>query len=145
MSFSGDVGKFAKNTKADTREVVSKTFMRIGTLIVERNPVGDITTWQSKPPKDYRPGSMVNSWFSSIGSLGNESMRAPNTTGAQSLANINMVAGKAPGNIAVLYNVAPYANRIEYAGHSGQAPAGFVRRTVAEFQSIVKVSVNAVK
>ena len=145
MSFSSDINKFTAKTKADTNEVIAKTFMRIGTLIVERTPVGDITSWKGPAPKDYRPGSLVNSWFSRVGSPSTENMRSSNTSGAQSLANINRVAARAAGNVVVLYNVAPYANRIEYAGHSGQAPTGFVRRTVEEFQQIIKVTVNGVK
>lgn len=40
------------------------------------------------------------------------------------------------GDIFTLINAQPYARRIEY-GHSGQAPGGMLRVSVAEWQGIV--------
>ncbi len=45
-------------------------------------------------------------------------------------------------SIYITSNV-PYANRIEFAGHSSQAPAGMVRVSVAEFQQFVTDAVRS--
>jgi hypothetical protein len=39
----------------------------------------------------------------------------------------------------------PYAERIEYFGHSSQAPEGMARINVAAFQHLVQAEVSKVK
>ena len=145
MSFAADVKKFTEKTKGKNRDVVVKTFVSLGTLIVSRAPIGDHTLWQSGPGDDYIPGTLANSWNAGIGSGSGAKMRGPNPTGAESLANINNVSKSVAGKVAFIVNPAPYANRIEYEGHSTQAPAGMARRTAAEFKHLVAVAVNGTK
>ena len=145
MSFSKEVEAATKKANAKLEKVANDTFKRLGTLLVERTPIGDVTLWSRNPPEGYRPGTMVNSWFAGYGSPANESQREPNTNGATSLANINLVSKDAAGQVAYIINPTPYANRIEYDTWSTQAPAGIVRRTAAEFAHIVRVTVNGIK
>ena len=147
MSFTNAINKWVEQAKTDRDTVVTEIFQTMGTRIVSGTPLGDISLWKIPPPasQDYRPGTLVNNWFAGFGEPGTPSMRPHNVTGAQSLANIAKTAKEFPGQIAHLINPSPYANRIEYEGHSSQAPSGMVRRTVAEFQQIVTVAVNGVK
>lgn len=147
MSFTSSINKWVEQAKTDRDAVVSEVFRTIGTRIVSRTPIGDITLWQTPPTasQDYRPGTLANNWFAGFGEPGTPTLRPHNVNGAQSLANISNVAKEFPGQVAYIVNPAPYANRIEYAGHSSQAPGGMVRLAAAEFQAIVKVAVNGVK
>jgi len=145
MSFAADVKKFTEKTKGKNRDVVVKTFVSLGTLIVSRTPIGDHSIWSSPAPDDYTPGTLVNSWTASTAVRNPSKVRGPNPTGAESLASINNVSTLAPGRIASILNPTPYANKIEYEGHSTQAPAGMTRRTAAEFKHLVAVAINGTK
>lgn len=142
-NFSNDIKKWSKKTKDQQREIVTLVFQRLGTLIVNRTPIGDVSIWAGKPPADYRPGTLVNSWYAGIGESSESLVRSPNITGADSLTNINAIASQAYGKLAYITNPAPYARRIEY-GWSTQAPQGMVRLSVRDFKAIVTQVVNNV-
>lgn len=152
MSFGKDMSMALDRIDGKIRKGISGAFHNLCTKIVDDTPVGDITRWTSlntsegrkSPPKDYVPGTLVNSWYSGIGAEipVNLTVREPNTSGVTSLGQISEVADKAPGNIAWFANPAPYANRIEYAGHSTQAPAGMVRINVRIFKDLLRVAIN---
>lgn len=159
MSFGKDMSMALDRIDGKIRKSVSGAFHNLCTKIVDDTPVGDITRWTSlrprsdigtkevvtwKPPKGYVPGTLVNSWHSGIGQEIpiNLTVREPNTSGVTSLGQISEVADKAPGNIAWFANPAPYANRIEYAGHSTQAPAGMVRINVRIFKDLLRIAIN---
>lgn len=55
-----------------------------------------------------------------------------------------VIAGMRLGSKVYLLNHLPYAIPLEY-GHSGQAPAGMVRTTVAEFGQFLNKAVGEVK
>lgn len=139
MGLAEDVTAWAKRTKQKRSDVVTAVVIDLSTAIIDRIPIGDVSLWKSSPPKGYRPGTMVNSWHSSIGPIGAMTVRSPNTTGAASLANLAAVAPFAPGKIFNFATPVPYARRIEF-GWSSQAPAGMVRLTTARFQQIVKAA-----
>lgn len=143
MSFSRDVSKWTAKAKRQRDEVITLVFKRLGTLIVNRTPVGDRTLWQSPAPADYRPGSLVNNWFAGIGEPGSLSRRGHNVNGVDSLSQINAISKAAPGKLAYIANPLPYARRVEY-GWSTQAPQGMVRISVAEFQRIIRKAVQDV-
>lgn len=149
MSFSNDIRRWKEQTKSDLDAVVGDIFRTLAVTIVNRTPVGDWSMWSStkgkRPSGDYRPGTLVNNWFSSIAPPSGLALREHNVNGATSLANIDKIAPKVSGNIVYFVNPTPYANRIEYGGHSQQAPQGMVRITVKEFKGIVKAVVNGVR
>lgn len=143
MSFFKSVSKWTVNTKRKRDEVITLVFKRLGTLIVNRTPIGDRTLWSQPAPAGYRPGSLANNWFAGIGEPGALSRRQYNVNGADSLSQINTVSRSAPGKLAYIANPLPYARRVEY-GWSTQAPSGMVRISVAEFQQIVRKAVSDV-
>ena len=137
MGFAEDIAKWAEKTKRTRDEVVTEVVIDMATAVIDRTPIGDVSIWNSKPPAGYRPGTMVNSWHSEIGQVGNNAVRSPSTSGPASLAQLAAVAQMAPGNLFTFTNPAPYARRIEF-GWSSQAPAGMVRLVTARFQQFVK-------
>jgi hypothetical protein len=141
MGFADDIRKWADRTKRDRDTVIAEVVTDLSTAIIDRTPIGDVSIWQSPPPPGYRPGTMVNSWHSSVGQIGPMSARGPNTTGAASLTNLAAIAPLAPGKLFSFTNPVPYARRIEF-GWSTQAPTGMVRLTTARFRQIVKAAIR---
>lgn len=64
-----------------------------------------------------------------------------NTVSAESAKLANFTAGQ---TIHITNNL-PYGHRLEFEGHSRQAPAGMVRVSLAEFQNIFKEAIASVK
>jgi hypothetical protein len=145
MGFADDVRKWADKTMRDRDKVIAEVVTDLSTAIIDRTPIGDVSTWKVFPTgkrrATYRPGGLVNSWHSSIGQVGSISMRSPNTSGVASLADLAATAPFAPGKIFTFSNPAPYARRIEF-GWSSQAPAGMVRLVKVRFQQIVKAAIR---
>lgn len=145
MGFADDIRKWADQTRRDRDTVIAEVVTDVSTAIIDRNPIGDVSLWETPPTgkrrATYRPGGMVNSWHSSIGQIGSISMRSPNTSGVASLAQLAAVAPFASGKIFTFANPAPYARRIEF-GWSSQAPAGMVRLVKVRFQAIVKAAIR---
>lgn len=140
-TFSQQMKKWAEKTNRSIEKTVEDTFVNLSTTMLIRTPVGDPSLWQSPPPPTYVPGSLVNNWFSSIiGPIIND-RRPQNASGSDSLAQIDLIGSKAPGNIAFFVNPLPYARRVEF-GWSTQAPQGMVRLTVNDFQNTVKRSIR---
>lgn len=146
MSFAADIAKWAEKTKRKKDEINREVVVNLSTTVINRTPIGDISIWETPPTEKrmetYRPGTLVNSWYSEIGSVseGNEP-RSPSTSGVTSFAQLSFMADEAVGEVFYFTNPAPYARRVEF-GWSSQAPAGMVRVTVAEFQNIVRAAVN---
>jgi len=75
--------------------------------IVDRTPVGDPSLWKWPAHKNYTPGTLKASWTIEFGN-----------------------------NEVTIENLQPYAYRVE-TGYSTQAPAGMMRISLKEFQSII--------
>lgn len=140
MGFGKDVLNWSKRTKERRDEVVSTVFKRLGTLIVRRTPIGDITLWQRAPAEGYRPGSLANNWFAGVGEPAGFARNPANPSAVDSLSQINAAALVAPGKLMHIANPLPYARRVEY-GWSTQAPQGMVRISVRDFTKLVKQAV----
>lgn len=140
MSFESQVKKWAKKAIKRKDNIVSYSFKRLGTLVVNRTPIGDVSTWENNPPIDYRPGTLANNWFAGIGEPEPVELREPNVTAADSLSQIDAASLIAPGKLMHISNPSPHARRNEY-GWSNQAPQGMVRISVREWQDIVRQAV----
>ncbi len=88
----------------------------------------------------YSPGTPIDtgfargSWAANIGtpaagSPGNEATAIAQVTGVVDSMN--------PGEVLYVTNNAPYIRRLEFNGHSKQAPDGFIRVAAAAIQPIV--------
>ncbi|TXH45681.1 MAG: HK97 gp10 family phage protein [Desulfurellales bacterium] len=122
MANLGDQLKaFAEKTKADMETVVRKTAFSLGESMVVMSPV--------------RSGRFRGNWQYGADTINTSTGGADDKSGRTSLNRIQAgVRGWVPGQTMYLTNSLPYAQRLE-SGWSGQAPAGMVKVTIANFQS----------
>lgn len=127
MSFSSDIEKIAKKLNQSIESTVRATALELFGSIIDGTPV--------------LTGRAKGNWQTSI----NEPITSivDRTGETESIAELKDVAGGSiAGKILWLSNNLPYIRRLEFDGHSSQAPAGMVRINVSRIESIVS---NAAK
>lgn len=127
MSFSSDIEKIAKKLNQSIESTVRATALELFGSIIVGTPV--------------LTGRAKGNWQTSI----NEPITSivDRTGETESIAELEDVAGGSiAGKILWLSNNLPYIRRLEFDGHSSQAPAGMVRINVSRIESIVS---NAAK
>lgn len=144
-SFSDQIKRAAASIQKQLEMTVTVSFSDLATKIVSRTPIGDPSLWASQPPANYVPGTLINNWFTSIGSQSTEGMRAQDKSAAGTLRQIASVSKLAPGEIVFFSNPSPHAFRIEFDSWSTQAPAGMTRLTANEWGQIVNEAARKVK
>lgn len=136
MSLSTDLAKITARNKAKLLKVAQNSLMRVGGAIIAKSPVDS--------------GRFKNNWLAAYG--------APDTSTTENVAKTSIGEGRGAvyerykaklsglddGQVFYFTNSLPYAERLEY-GWSEQAPAGMVRLSVANWQSIVAEEVARVK
>ena len=136
MSLSTDLAKIAARNKAKLLKVAQNSLMRVGGSIIAKSPVDS--------------GRFKNNWLAAYG--------APDTSTTENVAKTSIGEGRGAvyerykaklsglddGQVFYFTNSLPYAERLEY-GWSEQAPAGMVRLSVANWQSIVAEEVARIK
>lgn len=127
MSFSSDIEKIAKKLNQSIESTVRATALELFGSIIVGTPV--------------LTGRAKGNWQTSI----NEPITSviDRTGETESIAELkNVAGGRIAGKILWLSNNLPYIRRLEFDGHSSQAPAGMVRINVSRIKSIVS---NAAK
>ena len=127
MSFSSDIEKIAKKLNQSIESTVRATALELFGSIIDGTPV--------------LTGRAKGNWQTSI----NEPITSivDRTGETESIAELKDVAGGSiAGKILWLSNNLPYIRRLEFDGHSSQAPAGMVRINVSRIKRIVR---NAAK
>lgn len=127
MSFSSDIEKIAKKLNQSIESTVRATALELFGSIIVGTPV--------------LTGRAKGNWQTSI----NEPITSivDRTGETESIAELkNVAGGSIAGKILWLSNNLPYIRRLEFDGHSSQAPAGMVRINVCRIKSIVS---NAAK
>lgn len=127
MSFSSDIEKIAKKLNQSIESTVRATALELFGSIIDGTPV--------------LTGRAKGNWQTSI----NEPITSivDRTGETESIAELkNVAGGSIAGKILWLSNNLPYIRRLEFDGHSSQAPAGMVRINVSRIKSIVS---NAAK
>lgn len=87
-------------------------------------------------PKGYVGGRFRANWNTSVSAPDETTTEAVDPTGAKATANVLAKMGGA-GAVTYLTNGLPYGEMLEYHAHSKQAPAGFVRVSMARIDAIV--------
>jgi hypothetical protein len=127
MSFAGNLRRFGRETMEKHTKVKRMAALELFGDIIERTPVDT--------------GRLRSNWFANVGRGSRETTTA--TTGATERMRAAL-AGRLDADIFFTNNL-PYANRIEFDGHSRiQAPNGMVRISVLRWGSIVKKSAKRV-
>lgn len=154
VSFSEFARKTLERADALIRAVGIKTF----SAVIRDTPVGDPDLWQSSwldskgratvafnsHLEGYVGGRLRANWNCSLGMADTSTTESTNHAGAIP-AMMQEVAGADRKKILWLSNSLPYAHRIEYDGHSRQAPQGMVRRNVTRIQKIISGELRKLK
>lgn len=144
--FTLRIREFAEKAKGNMDAVVVKTTTDIASRIVERSPVGNPDNWKNPPPKGYVGGRFRANWQIGLDAPAKGELNLIDADGeltkTRLAAEIERIGA---GHVVHITNNLPYGPRLEYEGHSSQAPRGMVRITVAEFQSVVDKAAKEVK
>lgn len=136
--FALRIREFAEKAKDNMEAVVVKTTIDIASKVVERSPVGNPDNWKSPPPKGYVGGRFRANWQIGLDAPATGELDLIDASGAPTKTRLaSEIESIGMGHIVHITNNLPYGPRLEYEGHSSQAPQGMVRITVAEFQSII--------
>lgn len=139
-TFALSLAKFAEKAPEQARTVVRKVALETLTRVVMRTPVGNPTLWKGKPPAGYVGGRLRANWAVGIGAVNvATTVSVDRSTGGEATTARLTPTILAADGLQPIYitNSLPYMREIEYEGHSRQAPAGMVRITVTEFQTMV--------
>lgn len=132
MASLGDQLKaFAEKTKSDMRTVVAKTALSLGESMVKMAPVDT--------------GRFRGAFVYGEGAQPTAQPDTPDKDGSSSLERIKVgVDGWRPGETIWIVNNVVYGPRLEH-GWSKQAPSGFVRVSVANYQQYIADAIASVK
>lgn len=122
MSFSGDIGNFAKKTKLTMHDSSVAIFSQATTGVIKRTAV--------------REGRARGNWYATINEDTSETSETRNEY--EALSNGLSVARDAVGEVFNLTNNLPYIYKLEYMHWSKQSPDGMVRITAAEISQKLK-------
>lgn len=137
-TFTLSLAAFAQKAPDKARTIVRRVAIETLSRVVMRTPVGNPSLWKSKPPAGYVGGRLRANWATSIGTPDLTVTVRIDKQGAATIQRGSARIAAADGERPIfIMNSLPYAREIEYEGHSRQAPAGMVRITVAEFQTMV--------
>lgn len=144
-TFALDIAKFAEKAGANVTTVVRKVSIDTLAKVVDRTPVGNPDNWKNPPPAGYVGGRLRANWNVSLGNPDLSTSTDTDKGGVATVAKGRSRLSRADATQDIyIMNSLPYVRRIEYEGWSSQAPAGMVRVTVAEFQTLVNNAVLSV-
>lgn len=136
--FVVDITSFAKNANRALEDTAQAVVLNLFKGVIEATPVGSPSIWKDQEAaaravaNGYTGGRARGNWqltdeSEATGVLdfsdGTQGLRAADNTISE-LGNIKV------GTRHFLTNNLPYINRLEYEGHSGQAPDGMVRKNM---------------
>jgi len=125
MSFSSDIKKATERYKKGYNDVVNVSLFKLSRSVTFMTPVDE--------------GRAQGNWFASLD--GFDSTRISNDTNPQ-LRQIESITTGAAGNIFYLTNNLPYIGKLEFDGHSDQAPSGMVRVSLENFHLMITDTIN---
>lgn len=129
-SFAQQLQQFREDTLENMDEVFRRVMIEIGTTVIRLSPVDT--------------GRFRGNWQFTVDAPATASLDNYDPDGHETTAKLVAdVQHLSYGQTAYLVNTLIYAIPLEY-GHSGQAPAGMVRITLAGFQQMVEQAVREV-
>lgn len=122
--FRAGISKSIDKTKSKTAQYFQKLTIDLSTSIILKTPVDK--------------GQLHWNWFVGNGYINNATSEhtGDDKGGASTRNALEISSTRVNGQTIFITNSLPYAYRIEYEGYSKQAPAGMVRVTLAELNSI---------
>lgn len=132
MSLTTDLQKIAARNKQKLLKIAQNSIMRVGGAIVMKSPVDT--------------GRFRANWLSAYGAADTDTSESIDKSGGQAIGRLDAkLNGLAVGQVFYFTNSLPYAQRLEYDAWSQQSPAGMVRLSVANWQTIVAEEVSRIK
>lgn len=129
-SFAQQLQQYRDETLETMDEVFRRVMIEIGTTVIRLSPVDT--------------GRFRGNWQFTVDAPASASLDNLDPDGHETIAKLAAdVQHLSYGQTAYLVNNLIYAIALEY-GHSGQAPAGMVRITLAGFQQMVDQAVREV-
>ncbi len=139
QNFSKQMKEIADKMGKRVEDVAEQSTKELFRTIIEETPVGDPSTWQSKPPPGYVPGKAKANWMPSVG--------APDTTVTESressVSRLSQLDGNVAGKLVYLSNSVPYMYRLEYEGWSYQQSRLWIQRAVRSFESTLTKTISS--
>lgn len=127
-TLSDDLKKFAAKSINKTEQVVQGSLLTVGGRMIKDSPVLD--------------GFFRNSWQSSWGAI-DGTTRPENKSGAESTGDLTQTLTVVElGTEMFFTNSMPYADKLEYDGHSQQAPNGVVRINLLDWDQVVAKNIK---
>ena len=124
MSFGRDIARYRPKATGQAEEVFRRSALELFSSIVIGTPVDK--------------GVLRNNWWLDIGRPSGKTTRASDRSGQAAINGARSNIASAKGYAVVFFsNNLPYAERIEFDGHSGKAPAGMVRINARRWREIV--------
>lgn len=125
MTFASDIKKATEKYKKGYNDVVNISLFKLSRSVVFMTPVDE--------------GRAQGNWFASIDSF-NSSMISDKTS--PQLSQIENITDDVAGSTFYLINNLPYIGRLEFDGHSTQAPNGMVRVSIENFQQMLNETIE---
>lgn len=122
------------NGRIDT--VIRKSTIELFSGVVKMTPVGNPSIWDvpNSAPPGYVGGKARGNWQCTIGSPATSEIDRIDPKGSG--VNKEIISTVKTGTVVYLSNNVPYIRRLEYEGHSKQAPQGMVRISLQRFGNI---------
>tara|TARA_R110002020_G_scaffold337389_3_gene552870 strand:- start:293 stop:763 length:471 start_codon:yes stop_codon:yes gene_type:complete len=147
--FAEQIAEWAKVSGKRLDKVDRAFKIQLSTMVIEQTPVGNKEYWSEKArkyaPAGYVGGRARNNWFPSIGAPSNKTTKRTGAKGQAAKRRAVKIAGQSVGQVYYLTNNLPYIRRLEYEGHSQQAPSGMLRRSVKEARQALKRAIIEAK
>lgn len=148
--FATSVQAFVDKAKGNIDRQVRGITLSLFRDVIMSSPVGNRELWTANIkragkglpplPKGYAGGMFRGNWQTTVGAPAVGAIDRIDPSGAQATAEVIATVPKQAGSIVYLTNNLPYAQVLEYEGHSHQAPNGMVRIALARIASNVESS-----
>jgi len=140
-----DFGQFRGKTTSRCDALLRAVGIKLFSSVIKDTPVGNPDLWKQgkadakgrkKPPAGYVGGRLRANWNCSLAMPDTSTTESVNH--GQAIPKMQAVCLTADRkDVLWLSNSLPYAYRIEYEGHSRQAPFGMVRRNKTRIETLV--------
>lgn len=130
MSFSDDVGKFARDAVDAHNKITRAATLDFFSGTVKDTPVDT--------------GRARGNWQTAVGVPIDGEISRDDPSGAAAIAEIEAKTPEGAGQETFMVNNLPYIDSLEN-GSSQQAPSGMVRRNLARVQRIVNIAIAKFK
>lgn len=145
VEFSKELAEFAAKIPGLALQLQRKVTLLAADRLILASPVGNPTLWKSKAPPGYVGGRFRGNWQVAQDVPASGVIEQPDPSGAVAQArNGAAIAALAPFSVSVIVNNAPYGDALN-AGHSTQAPAGWVDQIAAGMQAEVQRIADAIE